>query len=254
MRPTDPIRVVDVGDAVVGFGGSQSLADALDAEALLELAPDFRLQARSAHAPQRVLPVVRARRLVQQVAADLADVIPGRNAMTAHVLPELGGAEPASQHDRNAHVQGRRNDDHAAGAVIERQHVVEHVGAGQVQESRDHPAGVQEAQMTHQRGLGQPGGPGGEDVVERIAQAHRRAVAARRVRGARLRHGDIQRRCAGHHRGPGSVGVAHREPQRRQFIRPQARHAIAALGAEDQRPRRGLLERVLQDCDRALKY
>jgi hypothetical protein len=67
-----------------------------------------------------VVAIVGAWRLIEQVAADLADVLAAGHAVAAHVVPEAPGAEAAGE--RDAGTLGERAGDHhhAAGGVVER--------------------------------------------------------------------------------------------------------------------------------------
>ena len=72
------------------------------------------------------------RRRIDEVAAQLADVLEQRAALLAHVAPEIRGREPrreSPRRRRRTKVAPRR--DHAADAVIERQ-TVEHAIVGRV--------------------------------------------------------------------------------------------------------------------------
>ena len=74
-HPTRTHLPVHVGDAAVALGGPVELADLADAEALRELLPDGRPQP-VAHCQAHTMPSFRlAHRLLQQVAADLPDVL-----------------------------------------------------------------------------------------------------------------------------------------------------------------------------------
>ena len=79
MRPTEPTRVVEVHERRVALGRAVELDDARDAEALLEGLPHV---GRAGRCPcitrSACVAVVGARRLVQQVAAELADVLEAR--------------------------------------------------------------------------------------------------------------------------------------------------------------------------------
>ena len=69
---------LEVDERRVALGRAVELDDARDAEALLEALPDVRPQAVADAEAQAVLAVARVRRRVQQVAAELADVLEQR--------------------------------------------------------------------------------------------------------------------------------------------------------------------------------
>lgn len=67
--------VVEVAQAAVALGGSVELSDLRDVEAVHELLPDGLPQAVAQRHAHPVLPLRVPHRLVQQVPADLADVL-----------------------------------------------------------------------------------------------------------------------------------------------------------------------------------
>jgi hypothetical protein len=80
------VEVID--ERQVGLAGTVKLGDALDAEALLERVPYVGAEAVAGYRAHRVLAVFGRRRLVEQVAAHVADVAKGSRAVLADLVPE----------------------------------------------------------------------------------------------------------------------------------------------------------------------
>ena len=114
--------VIDHAD--IAFGRAVELHDARDLEALLEARPDLRTQTVADGDPQTVLALERIFRRVQQIAAELADILEHGRLVAAAIVPEFGGGEFVAQHERAAAEQRRPERADAAGRMIERQHVV----------------------------------------------------------------------------------------------------------------------------------
>src|SRR5690606_5745855 len=97
----------NIGEADIAFAGGIELGDLLYAEALLELGPDRGAQAVADHATQAVALFRRVHGLVEQVAAQFADVTEAGGVVAGDVLPEGAGGEPAAQSDGRTAGQGR---------------------------------------------------------------------------------------------------------------------------------------------------
>ena len=190
--------VVHVDQRRVGLGGAPAFEDLHAAEALDPALPALRCQAGAHHAAQAVLAVVGAGRLVEKVAADLADVLADGDALLAHVLPELPRAELAAQRDGRAGAQ--RGGGHRGGgcAVVKGQAAVEHVVRRGPDGHLHHIAGAEPAHVAVAGRLGQAGGAGGEDQQGRRLGGDGGPVAARE---------GLARR-GGHLGGEGHVGHA----------------------------------------------
>src|SRR5215467_6647847 len=98
-RPRAGLAVVQ---GEVAFGGRVVLEDLRDAEALLEGQPHVCAQAVAAGEPQQVARLLGARRRLQQVAAQLADVLKESAALGEYVSPEAARGEAPPQHHRAA--------------------------------------------------------------------------------------------------------------------------------------------------------
>ena len=90
--------------------------------------------------------LVRARRRIDEIAAELADILKA-GALPAHdVVPELARGKLVPDHHRAAADQQRAGRDHAAGGVIERQTIVHAVAGARIHDAgegvaREHHAG-----------------------------------------------------------------------------------------------------------------
>ena len=122
-----------------------------------------------------VLPVGRLLRLVQQVAADLADVDERRRAVADHLVPEPRRRERLAQGKRCAGIQHRRHRDRQRVVVVERQTAIQGVVAVQPHADAAEPGQrPQPAVVRHDAGLGHPGGARREDVERLVLGQHRR--------------------------------------------------------------------------------
>ncbi len=167
------VEIEYIGEADVAFAGSVELGDPLDLEALLELGPDRRAQAVADHAGQAIAAFLGARWLVQQVAAELADVAEAGRPVVLHVLPETAGGELAAQgHGRAAGERRAPADGHGV-VVVAGQGQVEHVVAAQAQAGMAEAAvGLDPLAVAHDRGFRQAGGAGGVDVEAGVLEPH----------------------------------------------------------------------------------
>ena len=118
-------------------------------------------------------------RRVDQVAAQLADILEQRAVPAHDVVPEFARGEFLADHDRAAVDQQRAGRDHAAGGVIHRQAIVHAVGGAGVHHAREGVARQHQPVVIDVGGLGQAGGAGRVDVERAILD---REPAALRVR------------------------------------------------------------------------
>src|SRR5262249_49795699 len=128
-QPADGTHLaLEIEQRDIAFGRAVELDDPRDVEAVLELQPDIGAQAVAAGETHPVCVLQRAGWRVDEVAAELADILEA-GAVPAHdVVPEFARREFFPDHHRPAADEGRAGGDHAAGGVIERQAGV-HAGA-----------------------------------------------------------------------------------------------------------------------------
>ncbi len=91
---------VEIEHRHIAFGGAVEFQDARHAEARLKLVPHFGPQAIAEAEPQLVRALLRVRRLVDQVAAEFADIDEHGAAVLGDIVPEMRGGEFAPQHQR----------------------------------------------------------------------------------------------------------------------------------------------------------
>ena len=87
------LLVLEVEQRHVAFGGGVELDDLRNLEAALERPPDLGPQPVAAGEPQPVRALLRMRRRVEQVAAELADILEQRAVPAHDVVPELARGE-----------------------------------------------------------------------------------------------------------------------------------------------------------------
>ena len=139
---------------------------------------------------QPVLGLVRVRRRVGEVAAELADVLEQRAVVAHHVVPELARRELLADHHRAAGEQHRADRHHAAGGVIHRQAVVHAVVGPGAHHAGEGAAREHHAVVVDVGGLRQAGGAGRVDVERAVLDGQLRALRLRqRVAGQGVDHG-----------------------------------------------------------------
>ena len=117
-------RAVPVEHRDIALGRRVPFHDLGDREALLESDPDIGAQAVAAAEPDLMALVRRARRRVQEIAAQLADIEYERGLVSRRVLPEIPGREFLADDDRAAPDERRAGREHPAIGMVHRQGVV----------------------------------------------------------------------------------------------------------------------------------
>ncbi len=144
--------------------GRVKLEDLRDAEALLERLPHAGREAVAASEPKAVRGLVLRIGAVQQVAAQLADVLK-RGAFPADdVAPELARRELLAHDQRAASSQHRARSQHTTNAVIHGQAVVQPVARLSVHHAREPQPPLHHARVAHVGGLGHSRAARREDV------------------------------------------------------------------------------------------
>src|SRR5262245_44831012 len=128
QEPGDPadgtFLALEVEHGHVAFGGSVELDDLGDPEAFLELVPDIGPQAVAAEKAQPVRALFRMRWRIDEIAAELADILHQRTVPARDVVPKLARRKFLAQHDRAALDQHGASREQSAGGVIHRQAVI----------------------------------------------------------------------------------------------------------------------------------
>jgi hypothetical protein len=120
-----------------------------------------------------MLRIVRLGRRVDEVTAQLADVLEQRAALGDHILPEAARRELLAHHHRAAADKGRAGGDHAADAVVHRQTVVHAVTRAGIDQAREPVTPLHQPVMTHIGRLRQTGRAGGVDAQRAFAERRR---------------------------------------------------------------------------------
>ncbi len=174
----------DIDQRDVALGRGVELQDVRNAKPFLEAVPDVGPQPVAATHPDPVILLMRVRLGMQQVPAQLADVLEQRAVPADDVAPELACRECFADHHRAAAHQNRAGRQHAADAVIHRQAVVHAVARAGVHQPGKPVAPLHHPGMAHVGGFGQPGCAGGVDVERAIVDGHRPALGVvQRVAG-----------------------------------------------------------------------
>src|SRR5262249_38917431 len=98
---------IEIEQLHVALGRRVELDDLRNAESLLELVPDIGAQPVAAGEPELVAGLLRMRRRVNEVAAQLADVVEDRAVPSRNIVPELARGEFLADHQRAAGDQDR---------------------------------------------------------------------------------------------------------------------------------------------------
>ena len=179
-KPADrAFLAVEIEQRDVAFGRGVELDDLRNLEAPLELRPHIGPQTVAAGQAQMVRALLRVRRRVDEVAAELADILEA-GAIPAHdIVPELAHGKFIADHHRAAPVQQRAGCDHAAGGVIEREAIVHAVAGTRVHDAGEGVAREHHAIVVHVRGLRQTGRARGVNVERAILDGEHGAVRGR---------------------------------------------------------------------------
>src|SRR2546422_173597 len=207
--PDGPGLALDVDHRHVALGRGVELQDLRNAEAGVEVVPDIGPQPVAAGQPDPVLRLVGRALRVDEIAAELADVLEQRAVPADHVMPELTGGELVPDHHGAAADQHRAGRQHAADAVVHRQAVVHPVAGAGV-----HHAGEPVTPL-HQPSVADPGGLG------QAGRARRIDVERPILDGRQPRLGRAERVA----REPPDAAVDPREVAETVAVRPDSRRA-----------------------------
>jgi len=166
---------VDVEHRHVALGRGVELEDPRNAEATLEGLPDVGGEPVAAAEPDPVRRLGRRRLGVQEVSAELTDVLKERAVPADHVAPEVAGRESFAEHHGRAADEGGAGRHDAADAVVHRQAVVHPVRRPNVHQPREPVTPLHQAKVADPRGLGQPGRARRIDVERPIVERRRPA-------------------------------------------------------------------------------
>ena len=148
---------LDVIEREIAFGRCIKFEDARDREARLEFFPDVAAQAVAAGKPQPVLSFEFGNRRLQEIAAELADILEQRAVEADEIAPEILRRKLFGQRHRCARKQHAAGRDNAADGVIEGETIVKTVIGLGVGEACEPAAPVQDTAMADARSLGQAG-------------------------------------------------------------------------------------------------
>ncbi len=158
-KPDGVVEIQDVGEADIAITGRIQLADVVDAETGLESRPGPGPQTVADHFLHTVVAVIGSDRLVDQVAAQLTDIPQRGRPVTAHVAPELAGAELAPNREPRGPTDRRAPAHAQACGVVQRQRAIHDIVGLHVQGDQAEAGGrAHPATMAKHPGLGQPSG------------------------------------------------------------------------------------------------
>ena len=112
------VLVEEIEKPHVALAGAVELGHPAHAESRLEFVPDVRPQAVAHHGAQGILVIVRLRRGIQQVAAQLADIDKAGSAVLAHFAEEIAGGKAAADEHGCAGAERGAHPEKEAGAMV----------------------------------------------------------------------------------------------------------------------------------------
>ncbi len=175
------------------------------------------------------------RRQRHEIAAQLADVLAGGDAVATCVVPEVARAETPAKEDGRSLGERARHHHHAAGTVVERQHAGDHVVRAVAGDRRHAVTDAEEAHVRETRRLGHAGRARSEDVEEVVAGDETRAHRRVWIVGGLTREERVQTRPPA---APAADGVAPGSERTKSGrsaprIRAGARERVEAFRAGD---------------------
>ncbi len=189
----------DVVERDVAFGRGVKLQDLRDGEPVLEFLPNVGAQPVAAAQAKPVLLFAGLLWRIDQITAQLADILEQRAVPIDHVVPEFAGGEFIADHHRSAAHQHRAGGNDAADAVIQRQAIVHAVVGTGVHEAGEPKAPLHQPVMADMGGLRQAGRAGGVDVERAVGDGHAAAFGSGQPSAGQLFDGTIDagkiRRC-----------------------------------------------------------
>ena len=168
---------------------------------------------------------------VDQIAAQLADILKDRAVAGEDVVPEVPHRKPVADQDRAAAHQQSAGRDHAADAVIERQAVIHPVVGRSVHQPGEPKTPLQQPPVADMRGFRQSGRAGGVDQERAIGDRHRAAFGQRQRLGRVVRDRVIDALKAAAFAVQPNLRAAHK-------LRGCALELRGAFGGDDQMFRR----------------
>src|SRR5215471_11784606 len=122
--------------------------DLWDAEAPLKLLPYVRPQPIAAAKPDTMPPFPWMRRRIDEVSAELANILENRALPLRDLVPEAARRKLLPEHDRSAAHQHRPSRHHAANAMIHRQAIVHPIRWTRVHHAREPMAPLHQSKVT----------------------------------------------------------------------------------------------------------
>jgi hypothetical protein len=167
----------------IAFGRRVEFQDARNDKAVLKSLPDVGLQPVAAAKSQAMGAFVGMLGRVDQITAQLADILKDRAVAGEDLVPEVPHRKPVADQNRAAAHQQRAGRDHAADAVIERQAVMHPVVGRGVHEAGEPKTPLQQPPVADLRGFRQTGRAGGVDQERAVGDRHRAAFGQRQRLG-----------------------------------------------------------------------
>src|SRR5262249_1706842 len=166
----------------VAFGGAIELDDLRNAEAFLEVAPDFLAQPVAAGKPQSMRALLRMRRGIEQIPAELADIKEERAVPACNVVPELACRKPVADDYRAPANKDRAGRQQPAGGVIKRKAIVHAVAGARVHDARKGMGCEHHTIMRHARRFREAGRAGRINVKRAVLEGQMRPLRCRKIR------------------------------------------------------------------------
>ena len=147
---------VEVEDRAVSLGRAVEFADVPDAEPLDEGLPDIGAHAVADAEPDRMGAVVRSRRGLQHIAAELSDIDDDGAPAADDVGPEVSRREPFADHAGPARQQRHAGAENAAVGMVHGQAIVDPIAGPRPRHAGEGLHGKLHSVMVEVGGLGRP--------------------------------------------------------------------------------------------------
>ncbi len=193
-NPTDRMGpAIEVEQGEIALGRAVEFQDPGDGEPRLEPVPDVRPQPVADDQPEPVPTFVRMVRRIEQIAAELADILEQGGVEADTVAPEGAGRELAAQGDGPAHRQRDAGRTDPADRVIERQGRIDHIARCRSGGRGKGMHGQQHAQVGDPRSLRQAGRAAGIDQQDQVLGPDAGAPLSVGARGRGLQQQRVER-------------------------------------------------------------
>jgi hypothetical protein len=196
-NPADRSRFsLDIVERKITLGRRVEFKHSRDRKARLKCFPDIAAQAIAAGEPQPMRGLEFGWRRLQEITAELADILKQRAIEARDVVPELAHREFLREHDGGSRAQHAAGRDDTADGMIDRQAIVQTIVGRRIGQSGEPIAPILDAAMADAGGLWQVSGARGVDQQRAVADADLAPLGRRQRASIQC----VENRCTGSRR------------------------------------------------------